>query len=187
MPPKTLGKPTGVTMANFNKNLWYQIYLNESKTDTLVGTPFYDQDGNGAAFAGVFNASDLQQFWQIYAVDSDYYILRTRKAGPDAFLGVTLGTDDVKTTVVIMTPGRGSDDSVYWKITPWGDGTFYMSNKKNKTEWHLARLDPSSAILVMDSNVTGRQEMQRWSFESLKENIDNPNYSTIAVCLRGLD
>ncbi|PVH95974.1 hypothetical protein DM02DRAFT_536219 [Periconia macrospinosa] len=170
-------------MANFNNNVWYQVYLNESKDESLNGTPLYARN-TGAAFVRTSKESDYEQYWQFYAVDSDYYVMRTRSGGPDAYLGAKLKEEETTAgrSAPEMRRGNMTDDSALWKITPWGDGTFYLSNKQNKTDWHLGKRKDDS-LLVMDSNVTGQQNGQRWSFLSRERIIDDSRYSTIKVCI----
>jgi hypothetical protein len=81
-----------------------------------------------------------------------------------------------------MVKGSVTDDSIYWMFSPWEDGTFFMTNKKNGTNWHLEKR--YSGFIVLSSNVTAPQDGQRWSFEPI-EAINNVKYSTISVSYLG--
>lgn len=52
-----------------------------------------------------------------------------------------------------------ADLSMYWAITPWGDGTYYMTNPVNGSDWHLNVAADNTSNLLMDisSNITAPQ------------------------------
>ena len=72
-----------------------------------------------------------------------------------------------------------STNSMFWQITPWGDGTFDMTNAENGTAWHMNR--KPDGLVNMNSNMTAPQLGQKWSFTQL-EKIDNSLYSSVLVC-----
>ena len=71
-----------------------------------------------------------------------------------------------------------SDDSMFWNISPWGDGTFFFTNAANGTAWHLD-VKPNS-IMVMSSNITAPQDRQRFTFNQLRI-IDDESFSSVVV------
>lgn len=171
-------------MANFDIDKWYQLYLNQDNDYAFAGTELDRANGTeGAVFYRPSNTSAGRQWWQLYAMDDTYYVLRTRAGGPDAFLGARYASEE-KTpgqTRAYMIQGNMSDDSVFWKISPWGDGTFYMTNKQNGTDWNLGRTrNGQNVTVVLDSNKTDTPAMQRFSFQALN-NIAAKGYSTVRV------
>ena len=56
-----------------------------------------------------------------------------------------------------------SDASMFWAVSPWGDGTFYLTNAGNGTDWHLNNIQ--NGLLSMSSNITAPQNAQRFSFD----------------------
>jgi len=83
-------------------------------------------------------------------------------------------------TVPLMTNASISDNSRFWQIEPWGDGSFFLSNAANGTEWHLEK-KPNS-LMAMSSNITAPQDGQRFSFKQLGQ-IQNGEFTTVAVCI----
>jgi hypothetical protein len=122
-----------------------------------------------------------RQKWQIFAIDETYYVLRSKEGRVDAFLGTMYSEDETTpgNTSVRMVRGNVSDDSVFWQISLWGDGTFHMTNKRNGTEWNLTRKIPGNGLVAM-SNTTSRPVGQQWSFEPIAE-IQNDVFSTVNV------
>jgi len=127
-----------------------------------------------------FDRYNATQRWQWYGINSTTYVLRCEVSGPDAFLGTTYSPSEETPgkTRAVMVKGSVTDDSIYWTFSPWEDGTFFMTNKKNGTDWHLEKR--YSGSIALSSNVTAPQDGQRWSFEPI-EAINNVNYSTISV------
>lgn len=71
-----------------------------------------------------------------------------------------------------------SDDSMFWNIILWGDGTFFFTNAASGTAWHLD-VKPNS-IMVMSSNITAPQDRQRFTFNQLRI-IDDESFSSVVV------
>ncbi|KAJ4294112.1 hypothetical protein N0V90_007802 [Kalmusia sp. IMI 367209] len=166
-------------MANFDSNQWYHIYYNQNKKTALMGSELYNTTTHtGTSFFKTAKTSDADQQWQFYAIDSDFYALRTRDSGSDGFLGTAYSAneDTPGNTVPRMVRGDISDDSVFWKVTPWGDGTFYLSNKENKTSWHLTR--KANSLGAMTSNITGDKPFQQFSFDTISA-INDDQFSTV--------
>jgi hypothetical protein len=171
-------------MANFKTSSWYHLYVRGNKTNAFIGTALNANNHNGGAvFFEVANTTEWRQRWQLYAVNETSYVLRTREGGSDAFLAAMYSENESTPgkTVARMVRGNISDDSVFWQISPWGDGTFFLTNKQNGTEWHLAR-KVKEALVAMDSNITSTPEGQRWGFEEVAE-IENNAYSTVDVSI----
>jgi hypothetical protein len=83
-----------------------------------------------------------------------------------------------------MVKGNISDESVFWSIEPWGDGTFYMVNEANGTDWHLAN---HNGGIILDSNITvpegGKPPGgQRWTLNPIENaKIDDERFSSVEV------
>jgi hypothetical protein len=167
-------------MANFNTREWYHLYVNQNASNALIGAGLNGH--SGPVFGELKDLASGRQRWQIFPINETYYVLRTKEGGPNAFLG-TFFTEEEDTpgkTRPRMIRGNESDDSIFWRITPWGDGTFFMSNKQNKTDWHLAR--KRNALYAMDSNITSKPNGQRWSFDDNTE-IKIDGFSTVDVSI----
>jgi hypothetical protein len=170
-------------MANFNSSFWYQIYVNENKDNSLWGTNLYNDGRSGAVYFNTTQTDRAINRWQLYPVNSTTYVLRTQEGGPNAFLATAFVRDEATPgqTRAVMVNGTLSDDSVYWTISPWGDGTFYMTNGANGTAWHMKK--KGDGLVSMDSNITEIQPGQRWSFTAAQnDEIKNqPRFSTVNV------
>ena len=79
-----------------------------------------------------------------------------------------------------MIRGNVSDDSVYWQVGTWKDGTFFLSNKANTTDYHLTR-KPNS-LTAMTSNISESDDLpgQHFSLQAISA-IDDEKFSTVAV------
>ncbi|KAF2686252.1 hypothetical protein K458DRAFT_441817 [Lentithecium fluviatile CBS 122367] len=167
-------------MANFNTSQWYHLYVNQNKDNAFIGTNLFKDNGtSGSVFYEPTNTTEGRQRWQLYPMNDTYYVLRSKEGGPDAFLGAMFSEDE-KTpgqTRARMIRGDLSDDSVYWQISPWGDGTFFLTNKKNGTDWHLGR-KLKDGLIAMDSNTTSMPNGQRWSFQDVAA-IKTTVFSTV--------
>ena len=167
-------------MANLDSNQWYKVYLNENDNRSLWGTNLFKNGKTGAVYMNDTAPSQFTDRWQIYPINSSTSVLRTKQGGKDAFLGALYSPDEATPghTHADMVRGNISDDSVFWAITPWGDGTFYMTNAANGTAWHLGVND--AGLIIMDSNIQGTPNRQRWSFDTIAEINDNA-FSTVSV------
>ena len=172
-------------MANFNSNTWYHIYFNEDNTTALMGSSLFNHTLQaGTTFFQSYNYSnpDPAHQWQLNKVSSDpeFYVMRTKASGPDGFFATRIkAEEDTQGNMVPrMIRGNVSDDSVYWLVSPWGDGSSFLSNKANKTDWHLTRKDNSLA--AMTSNITGDKPGQHFLFEKISA-IDDEQFSTVNV------
>ncbi|CAI6334521.1 unnamed protein product [Periconia digitata] len=165
-----------------DQNSWYHLYHKNESSNAMVGTILYDKTKDaGAVYSALFNTSDTRQFWQFYPIDSEYYVLRSQQGGAEAVLGT--GLNDVEDTPGGLRPRmtriNANDDSIYWKLTPSGDGSFYFSNKRNQTSWRLARKQGVDAKMIMDSNIEGKSDLQRWRYEKLDTSINNSKFSSL--------
>lgn len=73
-----------------------------------------------------------------------------------------------------------TDDSMFWQVEPWGDGTYHFSNLANGSDWRLNVLD--TGLMAMDSNITSAQSGEHFTFTSLST-IGDSRYSTVNVSL----
>ncbi|KAL2060293.1 hypothetical protein VTL71DRAFT_9688 [Oculimacula yallundae] len=86
----------------------------------------------------------------------------------------TVGNTDVQ-----MRHASISDDSMFWIIKPWGDGSFSFSNGANSTAWQiLCKADGNNMVMV--SNITAPQPYQSFVFRQLGE-INNASFSSVAT------
>ncbi|OAL48309.1 hypothetical protein IQ07DRAFT_96181 [Pyrenochaeta sp. DS3sAY3a] len=77
----------------------------------------------------------------------------------------------------MIARGDIADASAYWSISPWGDGTWFMTNAANGTGYHLNRED-GNGTLSIDPNITAPQNGQRWGFKEITE-INDSRFSTV--------
>jgi hypothetical protein len=95
-------------------------------------------------------------------------------------LGTGLDTDESTPgkTIPRMANYTFSDDSMFWQISPWGDGTFFFTNAANGSAWHLSV--KGNSRMAMSSNITTPQDSQRFSFAQL-DTVDDARYSSVIV------
>ncbi|KAL2070083.1 hypothetical protein VTL71DRAFT_14763 [Oculimacula yallundae] len=171
-------------MANFDSDHWYRISQagDEGSGLFLSGLRLFccDNTPTGASF---FNKPDtpgnVEWMWQIYPFNSTYYVLRTQASGPLGYLTVYYAADEETTgsTKPRMTNASISDNSMFWKIKPWGDGTFFMENAANGSAWHL--WEKPNTLMAMSSNITAPpQDGQRFAFKQSGQ-IQNASFSTV--------
>ncbi|KAF2786527.1 hypothetical protein K505DRAFT_259722 [Melanomma pulvis-pyrius CBS 109.77] len=168
-------------MANFNSSFWYHLYVNQNEKAGLSGTNLYNNNNTtGAVFFTTFSTDDSAQRWQWYGVTSTTYVLRCKEGGPNAFLSTKFEPKESTPgqTQALMVRGNVSDDSVFWEVSPWGDGTFFLDNSENGTSWHLEK--KGNGLLTLSSNITAPRPGQRWSFKAI-EPINDAAFSTIDV------
>jgi hypothetical protein len=136
-------------MALFDPNQWYHIYVNQDDKFALKGTSLYKQSMYGATY---FEKADLDkpwQRWQMYNVENTTdYVMRTKDSGPDGFFSTQFSSASDLEGQIYGTLIRGniSDGSVYWQWTSWTDGTFYLTNKRNDTGWHLSERNTATVM-----------------------------------------
>ena len=170
-------------MANLDPTSWYQIYLGDDTATTIVGTylVFSDDESGAVFFQGTKEPSPgPEQIWQVFPYNTTYYVLRTQASGANGYLHASLSVNETTPgrTVPDMLRADQQDDSMFWRIDPWGDGTFFLTNAANGSDWHLNIKD--NALMTMDSNITKPQLGQRFSFATVGQ-IDNANYSSVVV------
>lgn len=177
-------------MANFDSNQWYSIYTDKNKNETFLGGALEDhvnQIGqSGAVFFSTNNPAQTLQQWQFYRVDANFYVLRSKGAGADGFLSTfySKGLMPPSDTSLNMRRGNASDDSAYWQISPWSDGTFFLFNKANQSSYHLEEAENSN-LVYMTNNITSNAPGQRFSFTPISA-IDDEQFSTFQVRIMGL-
>lgn len=172
-------------MANFDPNHWQQINISPNGENTgagqsMDGSVLFTKQGSGSVFFTDTKTSAAEQLWQIFTFNSSYYVLRTQGSGPGGYMNTGLNPNESTPgkTVPQMANYSISDNSMFWQIIPWGDGTFYFTNAANGTTWHLA-IKPNS-LMVMTSNITSPQDAQRFSFTQMGT-IDDARFSSVVV------
>jgi len=135
-------------MANFDPNQWYHIYTKGNNNSAFMGGSLHVNNSYGTTFYQPAKIKEPHQQWQIYPIDSDYYVLRTQASGPDGFLSTQIDSNANVPSGITSRTTRGNltDDSVYWQIKPWNDGFYYLTNKSNKTGLHLCDVSTQSVM-----------------------------------------
>ena len=168
-------------MANLDPNQWYQVTVKSGTGVSMGGSSLFDH-GLGTVYFIDTNTTLPTERWQFFPYNSTTYTIRCQDTGPDGYLGTAYSANET-------TPGQTrpemmnytlTDSSMYWQITPWGDGTFYLINLANGTAWHL-EVNPDT-LMAMNSNFTKPQDGGSFSFTKLAP-INNSAYSTINVDL----
>lgn len=175
-------------MANFDSNHWYQIYVNERPDWSFRGTGLSDEGKTAIAYFEKTQAQEASNRWQIYSINSTTHVLRTQDGGPNAFLGTTYEPHESSQgqTRAVMMSGVIADASVYWTVTPWGDGTFYLTNGANGTAWNLKK-KPTDDFVTIDSKITEPSRGQRWNFNGIDHVFVNDDaFSSVEVCKKDL-
>jgi hypothetical protein len=68
---------------------------------------------------------------------------------------------------------------MFWSISPWGDGTFYLTNAANGTGWHLQ--DNSNSLLEMSSDIAAPQSGQRFTFNVQGDIVKRPGFKSVLL------
>jgi len=168
-------------MANFDANRWYQVLVKPAgNSQSLDGSVLFTQ-GQGTVFFKDTNTTDSQEQWQIFPYNSSYYVLITKASCAQGYLNTAIFVNETTLggTVPDMRNTTQSDDSMFWQIHPWGDGTFYFTNAANRTAWHLEV--NSNSQMAMSSNITAPQDGQSFTFNQL-DAINDSSYSSVIVC-----
>jgi hypothetical protein len=168
-------------MANFDNNYWYQMVLKSSNTLSFASSAL--SKGSGSVFFQITNTSHPAQKWQVYGAPNNTYVFRSSEGGPRGYLTahgspVDKSTVNSGNTVPTLSVITMADDSMYWSIQPWGDGSFWMTNQANGSNWHLEK--ETTGLMTMSSNITKPQSGQSFEFKQL-DKIDNAKYSTLQV------
>lgn len=167
-------------MANFDSNRWYQLDVGPVEGQSMVGTTLFDEQLRGAVFFQVTNLTSPLQNWQVYPFNSSYYVLRTEASGPYGYLSVKASVDETTNgnTVPFISNASIVDNSMFWQILPWDDGTFFFTNAVNGSAWHLFVKDNS--LMAMSSNITAPQTRQEFTFNATGT-IDDVRYSSVVL------
>ncbi|CZR52321.1 uncharacterized protein PAC_02198 [Phialocephala subalpina] len=156
---------------------WYQISVLAKDNYTMLGQRL-GSDGSGAVWFSPTDETSEEQQWQIYLYNTTYYVFRTAGCGPSGYMMLINNTGGTH-GAPCMKDISFADDSMYWGITPMGDGTFYLTNAAVGDKWHLA-IDDGSTNIGLDSNLTYPRPGQSFSFSPLGE-INNASFSSIAT------
>jgi hypothetical protein len=166
---------------NIDDNLWYQVIITSDDVLSLASTN--SQSGHGAVFFEITNITSPRQQWQIWNAKDGTYVLRSQESGPNFYVTTQADKQDTEDNSGSSTPGTTlythADQSMYWTIGPWGDGSFFLTNRANGTNWHLEK--KPNALMAMSSNTTAPQPGQSFLFKALTK-IDDQSYSTVQVC-----
>jgi streptogramin lyase len=168
-------------MANFDNNYWYQMVLKSSSTLSFASSTV--TKGSGSAFFQVTNTTRPSQKWQVYGTANNTYVFRSSLGGPTGYLTahgnpVDKSTVNSGNTVPTVSDYTIADNSMYWSIKPWGDGSFWMENQANGSAWHLEK--ETTGLMTMSSNITKPQTGQSFEFKQLDQ-INDAKYSTLKV------
>ncbi|PVH77074.1 hypothetical protein DL98DRAFT_639151 [Cadophora sp. DSE1049] len=173
-------------MANFDVNRWHQITIPDNpKTASMMAGGFvFNKATSGLVMFFPTETSNKLQQWQIFRYNSTFYVLRTEGSGSLGYSGVQFDKEEETPgkTIPVTRNVSVSDDSMFWRIGPWGDGTFWLSNGANGSEWRLTVKVPFTGV-AMSSNITAPQDGQRFSFEQ-SDPIDDVAYSSVIVSPR---
>ncbi|KAK8184544.1 hypothetical protein BC567DRAFT_206598 [Phyllosticta citribraziliensis] len=167
--------------SEFNSNRWYQILLS-NETLAFTGTPRWDGYSYGSMMTNVQNRTEFEQQWQVYPFNSTFFVLRTRASGPDNYLRVMLSVDGEGLPIPKprMVNPMLPDVSWLWAMGKWADGSFYLWNAENGTNWHLnTTVLPSGHTEMVSLNPQPKQG-QAFTFKELGE-INNQTFSTINI------
>ncbi|KAF2629328.1 hypothetical protein BU25DRAFT_389419 [Macroventuria anomochaeta] len=160
---------------NLDTNQWYSMYINNYNTSSMLSTSLYTRSGTaGAVFFNFTNHDSATQRWQIFPINSTTVVLRTKEGGANGFIGAQPADSNGEISP-LMLRGDVADDSVFWQFGSWGDGTWYLYNSANGTDYHLAN---KNGQVRMDNNITAPQNLQRFSFDSVAA-INDEAYSSV--------
>jgi hypothetical protein len=170
-------------MANFDNNHWYQMVTKTSNTLSFASSNL--SKNSGSAFFQITNTTRPSQRWQIFSAPNSTYVFRSQEGGPKGYLTahgnpVDKSTVNSGNTIPTLTGYTLADDSMYWSIQPWGDGSFWMENQANGSDWHLEK--ETTGLMTMSSNLTEPQHGQSFLFKQL-EPINDVKYSTLLVII----
>ncbi|KAL5117566.1 hypothetical protein ACEQ8H_004459 [Pleosporales sp. CAS-2024a] len=134
---------------SFDTNQWYQMYLGDDKNgQSFIGTSLYTGSGTkGAVFLKPSNTSDPVQRWQVFPVtvnDTMMYTFRSNDAGPTGFLATHFTPDEEtegKTRPAMFRGDVAIDYNAFWSIGSWGDGTWFLTNAANGTNYRMNKKD----------------------------------------------
>jgi hypothetical protein len=164
-----------------DSNRWYALFIaGPERRNQTLGCIYGQGTKSGAITMDPEAPSLPKQRWQIYPLNATTYVLRNQRGGANAFLGAFFEpkeTADGQTRPRIVR-GDIADATVYWSFGRWGDGTYWLSNAANTTDWHY---DVSKTnAMKMSRDIAPPQADQRWNFEAVAV-IDDSTYSTVDV------
>ena len=158
-------------------NAWYSLSIASDPSSLLMSTNLFSRSGTaGATFFASAAPDNATQRWQVFPLNTTTFVLRTQEGGANALIG-SQPADAKGVISPLMLRGDVADESVFWTIGGWGDGTWWLANGGNGSAYHLAR---NRTGVVMDGNVTAPQNEQRWGFEKGAA-VDDERYSSVNV------
>lgn len=162
-------------------NAWYSLSIASDPSSLLMSTNLFSRSGTaGATFFAAAAPDNATQRWQVFPLNTTTFVLRTQEGGANAFIG-SQPADAKGVISPLMLRGDVADESVFWTIGGWGDGTWWLANGGNGSAYHLAR---NRTGVAMDGNVTAPQNEQRWGFEKGAA-VDDERYSSVNVSCGG--
>ncbi|ORY18948.1 hypothetical protein BCR34DRAFT_461119, partial [Clohesyomyces aquaticus] len=162
----------------FNINSWYRLTSAAAMTSQLsmVGTFPYLEGSEGLVTYGSSDNSMPGQQWQFFPIGNSTYMLRTKSSGPTGLLSTKVVNDTNLQTIPRIYSASPPDCEMVWKVLPWGDGTFYVSNEVHGEE---RRLDfAGTGRMKMRGGIKQYQAAQAFSFVQLHD-INDHAFSTV--------
>ncbi|KAF9699594.1 hypothetical protein EKO04_002431 [Ascochyta lentis] len=170
-----------MTGPSLDTNQWYFLYVGNSKDNALWGTSLYSKGKEGAVFLNYTQTGVNNMRWQIYPFNDTSYIIRSKAGGANALLGTHYVPAEQTEghTRPYMVKDSIADDSVFWQFGSWGDDSWWLTNARNGTTYHL-NLKPNG-LLTMDPNISAAAwGGQSWKFGSI-EKIDDQTFSSVTL------
>jgi hypothetical protein len=164
-----------MAVPNFDPNQWYSIFL--AGGQALSGTWLFNRNHTtGALLMKTRDASDWEQLWQIFQVNSTTWTLRSQAGGPTAYLSSKWNASAQTQIVPIMAIGDIADTSAFWTFNAWEDTTWKLSNLANGTDNRLQK----NPLLCISSDAPAPPKGQGWNYTAIRA-IDDPRYSSVSV------
>lgn len=167
---------------DLDPNQWYHLYVTSGPGQGLIGNDPADNNPTAGVWFNPTNLTKPNFRWQVFQLNSTTWTLRCNVSGPDIYLaaGYSEAEQLEGKTRPYLARGDIADDSVFWTLSPWGDGTFYAWNAANTSSYRMMK--KGSGLMAMSSNITAPQAGQRWQFDKIAE-INDAQYSTVNVSL----
>lgn len=174
----------------FDPNRWYEISSTTSigRID-ITGNPWTwwsDQPTlNGTVGLAYEDITNPSQTWQIIRFNSSCHMLRPNASDYQAWLrtGESMLPSMNPSSVNLYPFPNGQNpvnDTIFWQIRAWGDGTYFLTNAANGRDW-LLLADYDAARVAMVQNTTMPPLAFRLTFNQLGP-IDNQSWYSHIVC-----
>ncbi|KAL6707238.1 hypothetical protein ACN47E_004226 [Coniothyrium glycines] len=165
---------------NLDPNQWYHLYVTSGPGQGLIGNNPPNNDATSGVWFNPTNITKPNFRWQVFQLNETTWTLRCNESGPNRYLaaGYFAAEDTDGHTRPYLARGDIADASAYWTLSPWGDGTFYMWNAANTSDYRMMK--KGSGTMAMSGNITAPQAGQRWQFDKIAE-INDAQYSTVSL------